>query len=129
MSRYILPPSPARTPAARVMLEPLSVLNFHADTDFTVEERTWLKESAKALIYQTSGLLRVSISFDMDFHNERFPDGLDETTPLMIRLDETSPLVEKVDTDKHAHVLAFTNDQLKRVWIIGPRLYGNWDTT
>lgn len=84
---------------------PRLTMQFHGDTDFTPQERGVVADAIAALEYQTAGLYRLGVVYDLDFHADITKW---KGTPWLVRAESTYPWVELVGMYKDGQILGIT---------------------
>jgi hypothetical protein len=74
--------------------QPKVALQFHADVEFTLAERAVIAQAVSDLEYQTAGLYRLGVTYDLDFQAgvEKWESG-----PWLVRAESTYPWIQMVE--------------------------------
>lgn len=87
--------------------EPRAVLQFHGDVDFTFTERALIAQAISDLQFQTAGMYRLGVTYDLDFKTDltRWAD-----VPWLVSAQSTYPWIEIIELLKAngGHLLGVT---------------------
>lgn len=108
---------------------PVRVLTLHGDTGFTGLEQAWIDDAVKDINRQTSGLVMVSVDYDLDFDDTGSIVRL-RTADMLIRAPDTADYVKVEDTNdslllgtvRGISMSAYDPEASKRVFIVADRL-------
>ena len=100
-SRTFPPPAPLMVThdAPRIALQ------FHGDVDFTYRERALIAQAIADLEYQTAGLYRLGITYDLDFQA-----GADrwDGAPWLVRAESSYPWIALYEWSMNGQILGLT---------------------
>jgi hypothetical protein len=90
----------------------------HADIEFSPLERHLISRAVEDLHYQTAGLLRVELEYDLDYG----VSSVLREEPMLVRQPLWAPLTFRVDEDIKGTALGFTKVGAAHCFLVADRL-------
>jgi len=99
--------SPFRSHPVVVHEAPRVTHVFHGDVEFTPAQRAIVAKAISALEYQTAGMYRLSVIYDLNYNDINSLTALRDEA-LIVYMQSDYQVIQYLDNEKGAHILGLT---------------------
>lgn len=110
---------------------PVRTVEFHADTGFKADERAMIAEAAASIGAQTSGYIRVGVTYDLDFDDVNTIVRW-SNNDMLVRAPPSAPFLTFNDSSRrllgvvgHVDLIHYDSSTPKVVYIVADRLWNH----